>query len=105
VTYHWFSSNKIALFLHPASSPDLSPIEPVWKELKKCVRTHQPHPTTTQSLKTVIQEEWERMLLEDITRHTGKMRERVEAVEAKGGHRLATSSFPALITGARRSVL
>ncbi|CAK5268474.1 unnamed protein product [Mycena citricolor] len=87
VTHQWFSSHEIALFPHPANSPDLSPIEPVWKELKRRVRAHQPRPTTLETLKIAIQEEWERMPLEDITKHTKKMRERVEAVlKVKGGH-------------------
>jgi transposase len=30
----WFSDHEIPLFFHPASSPDISPIEPVWHELK-----------------------------------------------------------------------
>ena len=33
----WFHQNQIPLFYHPSRSPDLSPIEPVWLELKKCL--------------------------------------------------------------------
>ena len=36
-TMKWFHRNGIPLFLHPAHSPDLSPIESVWLELKKCL--------------------------------------------------------------------
>jgi hypothetical protein len=87
MTHRWFGSHKIPLFPHPTSSPDLRPIEPFWKELKKYVCAHQPHPTTVADLKKLILDEWERMLLEDITKHTSKMKERVGAVlEAKGGH-------------------
>jgi hypothetical protein len=87
VTHRWFSSHKIPLFPHPANSPDLSPIEAVWKELKIRVRGHRPCPTTAESLRKVILDEWENLPLEDITKHTGSMSAQVEAVvEAQGGH-------------------
>jgi hypothetical protein len=86
-THRWFSARKIPLFPHPASSPDLSPIEPVWHELKKRIRKHRPVPTTFESLKKVVMEEWEKLDIADINKHTSKMVERVEAVrKAKGGH-------------------
>ena len=43
LTQNWFSSAGIPLVFHPASSPDLNPIEPVWHELKKAMRAL-PHP-------------------------------------------------------------
>jgi transposase len=52
-THQWFSDRKIPLFPHPANSPDLSPIETVWHELKKRIREHRPIPTTFESLKKV----------------------------------------------------
>jgi Transposase len=83
-THRWFSDRKIPLFPHPA---DLSPIEPVWHELKKRIREHRPIPTTFESLKKVVMEEWENLDVADINRHTSKMIERVDAVrKAKGGH-------------------
>ena len=33
----WFARNKIALFEHPAYSPDLNPIENVWSLLKNAL--------------------------------------------------------------------
>ena len=33
-TCDWLHHNSIGPFLHPASSPDLNPIEPLWKTLK-----------------------------------------------------------------------
>jgi transposase len=86
-THKWFSDHDIPLFPHPSSSPDLSPIEPVWHELKARIRAHLPRPTTFEGLKAVVLAEWEKLPIEAINRHTGRMRERVEAVlEAKGGH-------------------
>ena len=37
-TKQWFKENGIKLFPHPSCSPDISPIEPVWHELKSIVR-------------------------------------------------------------------
>jgi hypothetical protein len=86
-THRWFSDHNIPLFPHPSSSPDLNPIEPVWHELKACVRAHLPRPTNFEGLKAVVVAEWEKLPIEAINRHTGRMQERVEAVVgAKGRH-------------------
>ncbi|CAK5272627.1 unnamed protein product [Mycena citricolor] len=83
----WLENHKIPIFLHPANSPDLSPIEPVWHELKKCIRARILRPTTFESLKTAILEEWEKLPIEDINKYTGTMVNRVQAVlDAEGGH-------------------
>ncbi|CAK5283014.1 unnamed protein product [Mycena citricolor] len=86
-TKGWLESHKIPLFPHPACSPDVSPIEPVWHELKKRVRAHRPPPSSFEALKAVILEEWEKMPIDDINKYTRGMRSRVQAVlEANGGH-------------------
>jgi DDE superfamily endonuclease/Transposase len=36
-TQHWFLHENIPLLFHPANSPDINPIEPVWHELKKII--------------------------------------------------------------------
>jgi hypothetical protein len=33
----WLTDHGIPLLYHPPNSPDLSPIEPVWHELKKII--------------------------------------------------------------------
>ncbi|CAK5268529.1 unnamed protein product [Mycena citricolor] len=86
-TKQWLERHKIPLFPHPASSPDITPIEPIWHELKKRVRAHNPRPTSFETLKQAILEEWEAMPMEDINKYALHMRERVEAIlEANGGH-------------------
>lgn len=39
-TVKWLSKNGIQLLKHPASSPDLNPIEPVWGNLKNTLWSH-----------------------------------------------------------------
>jgi hypothetical protein len=83
----WLSENKISLFKHPASSPDLNPIEPVWLDLKNilCYLTHPP--STVEQLRTAVLNAWEQLLMEQINGHIWKMGNCVEAIlKAKGGH-------------------
>ncbi len=48
----------------PACSPDLSPIENVWRILKRKMR--QRRPRTVAHLKTCLQEEWDKMGLQSL---------------------------------------
>lgn len=86
-TKKWFRDNKISLFPHPARSPDLSPIESVWNELKKRLRALPHLPTSVPQLIQVIKDIWEELPLSDIDKHIITMESHVKAVlGAKGGH-------------------
>jgi len=86
-TMAWFAENGISLFNHPASSPDLNPIEPVWLDLKNILRHLTHPPSTVMELKAAVLDAWEQLPLEHIDGHIRKMGDRVEAVlKAKGGH-------------------
>jgi len=86
-TKKWFEDNHIPLFYHPANSPDLSPIEPVWNELKKIIRNLEHRPTSTDGLITAIHAAWEELSIDDVNKHVHGMPERVEAIlKARGGH-------------------
>ena len=50
----WFSNYNIPLFYHPPNSPNLSPIEPVWHELKKIIHALPHPPSTVDSLKAAV---------------------------------------------------
>jgi hypothetical protein len=77
----------IKLFPHPASSPDISPIEPLWHNLKSGVRGRPHLPTSFNELKVAVLEAWDAITDEDVAHHTSKMDARVEALlAAKGGH-------------------
>ena len=71
----------------PASSPDLNPIENVWRLLKARLRKRANRPHTSEAMKHAIQEEWEALRLEDYLHYIRSMPERVQAViAARGGH-------------------
>ena len=81
-TTAWLARNSIEKFPHPPSSPDLSPIEPLWKTLKNYI-TGQPHlPSSIAELKKAACEAWDQITEEDINAHVKHMNDRVQAVLA-----------------------
>ena len=86
-TKQWFTRNRIPLLFHPASSPDLNPIEPVWHELKRILRSLPNPPNTVEQLCAAILAAWEDLAIEDVNKHVDRMPDRVEAVvKARGSH-------------------
>jgi hypothetical protein len=83
----WLKKHLVDTFPHPPSSPDLSPIEPLWNDLKNYIRARPYPPTTFAELKTAVFEAWDSITEEDINKHVRHMSDRVQAViAAKGGH-------------------
>lgn len=86
-TMAWLATNLIEIFPHPAASPDLSPIEPLWNRLKTLIRARSHIPSSIEELKTAVRECWEMISTEDIDAHVKHMEDRVKAVlAANGGH-------------------
>jgi hypothetical protein len=56
----WFRNNDITVFPWPAKSPDLSPIENAWAQLKRKIRAHPRYPTiqTAEALFQLAREIW-----------------------------------------------
>jgi len=83
-THEAYAACGVCRMYHPSSSPDLNPIEHVWKLLKDRVRVRKPR--TQADLRQYIQEEWDKITMEDIRRITSSMQRRCKAViEAEGG--------------------
>ncbi len=59
VTAAWLRSKRVRVLDWPACSPDLSPIENVWRIMKRKIR--QRRPRTVEQLKLYIKQEWERI--------------------------------------------
>lgn len=86
-TVHWFLENHVDTFPRPSSSPDLSPIEPIWDILKGYIRARPRAPTSFDELKTAVFKAWDSITKEDINKHVWHMEDRVQdVIAAKGGH-------------------
>lgn len=86
-TKRWFEKASIPHLFHPANSPNLNAIEPVWHELKKRLRALPHPPTTYDSLCDVILQVWEDLPFENVDKHIARGPDHVQAVlAARGGH-------------------
>ena len=70
----------------PSNLPDLNPIEHLWDDLDRRVRSRQPVPQTQQELQQVLEQEWGRIPQDRIRRLIESMPRRVRVVQANGGH-------------------
>ncbi|PPQ91969.1 hypothetical protein CVT25_004444 [Psilocybe cyanescens] len=86
-TKTWFSNHAIPLLYHPPNSPDLSPIEPVWHELKKIIRSLPHPPSTLHSLKSAVLAAWDELDIANVNKNIFSMPDRVAAIfHSRGGH-------------------
>lgn len=84
-TKQFLYERAVHLLWWPPNSPDLNPIENLWRLLKSRVRKR--YPKTKEDLRRCIEEEWARISPQEIRRYTGNMNERCRAVlAASGGH-------------------
>ena len=71
----------------PAVSPDLSPIEHVWDEMKRRLRNLPNQPQNMQQLARVLVRLWNNIPQQFLARVVRSMRQRVLAcIQARGGH-------------------
>ena len=84
-TCAWLKCNSIESFPHPAASPDLSPIEPLWNTLKNIIRARPHPPSSLAELKIAVVEAWGEISPRDINVHVRHMQDRIRAVLAAGG--------------------
>ncbi len=80
-----FKDTKMVRVLDwPACSPDLSPIENVWRILKHKMRQQRPH--TVAHLKTCLQEEWDRITPETLHHLVSSVPKRLLSVVKRNGN-------------------
>jgi transposase len=69
----------------PANSPDLNPIENIWRLLKYQVGKR--FPKTGDEVRQYLEEEWNQLSTADLEKYTSNIKERYKAViAANGGH-------------------
>ena len=81
----WLQGHGVDIFPQPPSSPDVSPIEPLWLDLKKAVAARPHRPSSPEQLIKAIAEEWERLPIEKINHYIESMPRRIAAVLAAKG--------------------
>ncbi|KAJ4445049.1 hypothetical protein ANN_06848 [Periplaneta americana] len=62
-TIQWYADNNVHRLDWPAQSPDFNPIEHLWNELDRRLRSREMRPTSIAQLSAMLQEEWRRILL------------------------------------------
>jgi transposase len=83
-TKDFFHEKALHLLWWPANSPDLNPIENVWRLLKS--RVQKRCPLIKADLWQCIEEEWARITPQEIRKYTSNMGDRCRAViSAQGG--------------------
>jgi transposase len=86
IVQEWFKNNKIPILDWPANSPDLNPIENVWKLLKDNVQKREVFPKNVVELKTALEEEWAKLDVSLFYEVINSMPRRIDAVlQANGG--------------------
>lgn len=86
LTTDWFKANSITTIDWPANSPDLNPIENIWKILKDNIQNQENFPRTINELKASLKREWEGLDDSVLKEAAASMPRRINAVlEARGG--------------------
>ena len=83
ITKEWFQNNSVNVLEWPSQSPDLNPIEHLWRDLKMAV--HQRSPSNLTELERICKEEWQKIPKSRCEKLVGSFPRRLMAVLAQKG--------------------
>src|SRR5271169_3045991 len=87
VSGEWQQQHMVEKLNWPPNSPDLNPIENVWKILKDAVQHYRKRPRTLEEMNKALQEEWKAFSPRIFERLLQSMQERMEdVIKNHGGH-------------------
>jgi transposase len=76
---------EIPLHERPSSSPDLNPIENVWRILKQRIKQQSRFPSTLSGMKQAVQEEWDKLQPSDFNKYIDSMQGRIDQLRQRKG--------------------
>ncbi len=83
ITTAWLHSRRVRVLNWPLCSPDLSPIENIWRIIKRKIR--QRRPWTLQQLETYIRQEWDQIPTPQLQKLITSMPRRLQNVLKRRG--------------------
>ncbi|KAG2455932.1 TCB1 transposase, partial [Polypterus senegalus] len=83
ISKEWFQDNSVNVLEWPSQSPDLNPIEHLWRDLKMAV--HQHFPSHLMELERCCKEEWAKLARDRCAKLVASNSKRLEAVIAAKG--------------------
>ena len=86
-TQNFLRSNNVCVMPWPACSPDLSPIEHLWDQLKSAIARRPRQPKNTRQLIAAVHEEWDNIPQSRVRRLIDSMPRRcIACCASRGGH-------------------
>ncbi|KAG2463307.1 TCB1 transposase, partial [Polypterus senegalus] len=83
ISKEWLQDNSVNVLEWPSQSPDLNPIEHLWRDLKMAV--HQRFPSNLMELERCCKEEWAKLAKDRCAKLAASYSKRLEAVIAAKG--------------------
>ena len=86
VAQEWLEDHRIDQLMWPAQSPDLNPIENLWRTLKRRLNNYERAPTSIHELWKRVEVEWYKISPQECKKLVDSMPQRIrECMKAKGG--------------------